>query len=158
MSNPLKISEAASLALHAAGLMATTEGGPCSAEVIADTLGASRSHLVKVLQRLAKAGLVRSSRGPRGGYSLTRPPAGITAREVYETVEGPIDVKTCAMAVPTCGSASCVLGDKFCRIATEVREQLEGITMADFGVSVAESVCVGSGSRGVNRGGGKNAR
>jgi Rrf2 family protein len=140
MSNPVKISEAASLALHATGILAGRERGPRSAEVIADTLGVSRSHLVKVLQRLAKAGLVRSSRGPGGGYSLTRPPQQITAREVYEVVEGPIDVSVCAMEVPTCGWATCVLGDMFCRIGRQVREQLDGVTIADFGTSVGESV------------------
>jgi Rrf2 family protein len=142
MSNPVKISEAASLALHAAGILAGEGEGPWSAETIADTLGVSRSHLVKVLQRMTKAGLVRSSRGPGGGYSLTRPPSEISAREVYEIVEGPIDVTSCAMAVPTCGWASCVLGDMFCRIGKEVREQLEKVTIADFGVSVGESVGV----------------
>jgi Rrf2 family protein len=142
MSNPVKISEAASLALHATGILAGTARGPWSAEVIADMLGVSRSHLVKVLQRLSKAGLVRSSRGPGGGYSLTRPPHEISAREVYEIVEGPIDVSVCAMEVPTCGWASCVLGDMFCRIGKQVREQLDSVTIADFGESVGESVGV----------------
>jgi Rrf2 family protein len=140
VSNPVKISEAASLALHATGILAGTGRGPWTAEDIADTLGVSRSHLVKVLQRLAKAGLVRSSRGPGGGYSLTRPPQEISAREVYEVVEGPIDVSVCAMEVPTCGWASCVLGDFFCRIGKEVREQLGSVSVADFGVSVGEAV------------------
>lgn len=142
MSNPVKMSEAASLALHATAIMADTEGGPWSAEVIADTLGVSRSHLVKVLQRLVKAGLVRSVRGPGGGYGLTRHPREISALEVYEIVEGPIDVSECAMSVPTCGWASCILGDHFCRIGKEVREQLRKVTIADFGVSVGESVGV----------------
>jgi Rrf2 family protein len=142
LSNPVKISEAASLALHAAGMMAGTEGGRASAETMSESLGVSRSHLVKVLQRLVKSGLVASSRGPGGGYALTRPPREISAREVYETIEGPIDVTKCAMEVPTCGWASCVLGDMFCRIGKEVRDRLEKVTIADFGVSVGESVGV----------------
>jgi Rrf2 family nitric oxide-sensitive transcriptional repressor len=142
MSSPIKISEAASLALHAAGILAGNGGGRSSAEAIADTLGVSRAHLVKVLQRLAKAGLVRSSRGPGGGYSLTRPPREISVREVYETVEGPIDESACAMKVPTCGWASCVLGDLFCRIGKELRDQLEKTTIADFSTSVGESIGV----------------
>ncbi|MCK4410230.1 MAG: Rrf2 family transcriptional regulator, partial [Candidatus Eisenbacteria sp.] len=86
----MKISEAASLAIHAAGILAGIGGGQSSAEAMADALGVSKSHLVKVLQRLTKAGLVRSSRGPGGGYSLTRPPREVSIREVYEMVEGPI--------------------------------------------------------------------
>jgi Rrf2 family protein len=142
VSNLVRISEAASLAIHAAGILAGTGGGQSSAEAMADALGVSKSHLVKVLQRLAKAGLVRSSRGPGGGYSLTRPPQEVSVREVYEMVEGPINVSTCAMEVPTCGWASCVLGDVFCKIGTEVREQLEKMTIADFSTSVGESIGV----------------
>lgn len=142
MSNPIKISEAASLALHATGVLADAGSGRASAEALAGALGVSRAHLVKVLQRLAKAGLVRSSRGPGGGYSLTRPPREISVREVYETIEGPIDVKTCAMQVPTCERSSCVLGDLFCRAGRELRDRLEKITVADFGTSVGESIGV----------------
>jgi Rrf2 family protein len=142
MSNPVKISEAASLAIHAAGILAGTDGGQASAEAMAEALGVSKSHLVKVLQRLAKAGLVRSSRGPGGGYSLTRPPQEVSIKEVYEMVEGPMDVDTCAMAVPTCGRASCILGDLFCKVGREVSEQLEKMTIADFSTSVGESIGV----------------
>lgn len=142
MSNPVKISEAASLAMHAAAVLAGTEGGRASAEAIADSLGVSRAHLVKVLQRLAKAGLVRSSRGPGGGYSLARPPKDISVREIYETMEGPIDVSSCAMEVPTCGWASCVLGDLLCKLGRELRDRLDSVTVADFSESVGESIGV----------------
>ncbi len=142
MSNPVKISEAASLAIHAAGILAGAAGGQSSAEAMADALGVSKSHLVKVLQRLTKTGLIRSSRGPGGGYSLTRPPQEVSIREVYEMVEGPIDADTCAMQVPTCGRTSCVLGDLFRRIGREVSEQLEKMTVADFSTSVGQSIDV----------------
>ena len=142
MSSPVNISEAASLALHAAGILAGTGGGHASADAMADALGVSKSHLVKVLQRLAKGGLVQSSRGPGGGYSLTRPPQEVSVREVYEIVEGPIDVDTCAMQVPTCGWASCALGDLFCKLGKELRDQLDKMTIADFSTSVGDSIGV----------------
>ena len=113
-----------------------------TAEAIADTLGVSKPHLVKVLQRLAKGGLVRSVRGPGGGYGLTRPPRDISVREVYEMVEGPIDITTCVMQVPTCGWASCALGDLFCKMSRELRDKLEKTTIADFSKSVGDSIGV----------------
>jgi len=142
MSSPLKISEAASLALHAAAIMAGADDGQASADTMSESLGVSKSHLVKVLQRLVKAGFVRSSRGPGGGYALTRPPQEISVKEIYETVEGPIDVTTCVMQVPTCGWASCALGDLLCRIGRELSEGLEKKTIADFSRSVGKSVGV----------------
>lgn len=142
MSNPVKFSEAATLAIHAAGIMAGAGGRRTSAEAMAEALGVSRSHLVKVLQQLAKAGLVRSSRGPGGGYSLVRPAREVSVKEVYEVVEGPMDVDTCAMEVPACSWGACVLGDLLCRIGRELKDQLERRTIADFSRSVSRSISV----------------
>jgi len=142
MSNPVKMSEAASLALHATGIMAAAADGHASADSMAESLGVSKAHLVKVLQRLVKSGVVRSSRGPGGGYALTRPPQEISVKEVYETVEGPIDVTSCVMQVPTCGWASCALGDLLCRIGRELSDGFEKTTIADFSKSVGKSIGV----------------
>jgi Rrf2 family protein len=55
----------------------------------------------KVLQRLAKAGLVESVRGINGGYRLTKPISEIDLRSVIEAVDGPVKVVPCA------GGGSC---------------------------------------------------
>jgi Rrf2 family iron-sulfur cluster assembly transcriptional regulator len=46
-------------------------------------------YLEQIFQRLRRAGLVTSKRGPGGGYRLARAPEAITLREVVEAVEGP---------------------------------------------------------------------
>lgn len=46
--------------------------------------------LAKIFQALAKAGVLRSHRGVRGGFSLKRPPSAITMKDVIEAIEGPI--------------------------------------------------------------------
>jgi len=51
--------------------------------------------LAKILKHLVDRGLVRSTRGPRGGYSLGRPAAEITFLDVIEAVEGPIALNVC---------------------------------------------------------------
>jgi len=51
--------------------------------------------LAKILKHLVDRGLVRSSRGPRGGYALGRPAAEITFLDVIEAVEGPISLNDC---------------------------------------------------------------
>jgi len=48
--------------------------------------------LAKIFQALAKAGLVKSHRGAKGGFSLARPAKEITVKDVIEAVEGPIDL------------------------------------------------------------------
>lgn len=48
------------------------------------------SYLSKIMRRLCAAGLVKSRRGPKGGFVLARPAEGITLREAIEAVEGPV--------------------------------------------------------------------
>jgi DNA-binding IscR family transcriptional regulator len=64
MSNILKISEAASLALHTTVILAANPNRLVSTKKLASQLHASEAHLSKVLQRLEKADIVNSTRGP----------------------------------------------------------------------------------------------
>jgi Rrf2 family protein len=57
---------------------------------IARAWGIPEGYLLKALRRLVSAQLVRSLKGPNGGYRLTRPAARISLLEVVEAVEGPI--------------------------------------------------------------------
>src|SRR5947209_20589472 len=52
--------------------------------------------LAKVLQKLARKGLLVSQQGTNGGYVLARDPARISIVDVVEAVEGPISINTCA--------------------------------------------------------------
>jgi Rrf2 family protein len=120
MSSLLRISEAASLALHTAALLAAGDGSRMSVREIADRLGASQAHLAKVLQRLAHAGIVTSLRGPQGGFTLARKPESISLREVFEAIEGPPAAGTCLMGDPVCGAKHCLLGG----LVSDVNQQV----------------------------------
>ncbi len=134
MSNPVGVSEAASLALHATAIMAGAGGDPIPTAKMAGLLGASEAHLSKVLQRLAKAGLVQGTRGPGGGFRLTHPPRRTSLRQVYEAIEGRIEVNRCLLGVPVCGQKSCPLGKLLEHLGREVRKGLTRITLADLEV------------------------
>ncbi len=79
---------------------------------LARNLGVSRNHLVKVLQRLNRAGMVRPVRGPRGGYVLKEPPGRITLRRVMEALEGRLEPAGCMLHRPVCGG-HCLLAPVF---------------------------------------------
>ena len=49
-------------------------------------------YLIKIMNYLVKAQILRSKRGPRGGFSLARPLSKITMLDVIEAIEGPMDV------------------------------------------------------------------
>ena len=110
MSSLLKVSEAASLALHTTVFLAGNLDKPVSAREIAATLNVSEAHLAKVLQRLSKVGLVRSFRGPSGGFILGRACEEITLLEVFESIEGPLQSNHCLLGSPVCNGKGCILG------------------------------------------------
>jgi Rrf2 family protein len=64
-------------------------GEPVQIRVISERQAIPSRYLEQIFRRLRRAGLVTSKRGPGGGYTLSRPPARITLREVIEAVEGP---------------------------------------------------------------------
>jgi Rrf2 family protein len=68
-------------------------------------------YLLKILQQLVRANLLRSKRGPRGGFSLGRPPQKITMLQIIEAVEGPM-VSKLNLAEQTCKSGFTVRADK----------------------------------------------
>ncbi len=58
--------------------------------------------LAKIFQALAKANVVKSHRGAKGGFSLARPAAEITVKDVIEAVEGPVHLNVCLIAPGEC--------------------------------------------------------
>ena len=112
MPHLLRVSEAASLALHASALLAAAEGKKLLTRGrMAEFLNVSEAHLTKVLQRLGKLGLVCSVRGPTGGFRLDKPAEDISLLEVYEAIEGPVSKENCLLREQVCRGSECVLGD-----------------------------------------------
>ncbi len=132
METMLNISEAANLALHAGVLLARAEGQPLPARSMAETLGVSYDHLAKVLQRLDRAGLVKATRGPGGGFSLAKKPGSIRLLDLYEAIDGRLAVSRCLFGRKVCFNSQCVMGDLLDRLNDEVREHLQKTRLSDF--------------------------
>ncbi|MAE66355.1 MAG: hypothetical protein CMJ18_18960 [Phycisphaeraceae bacterium] len=86
-------------ALVALAYLASDSGGaapaPMSVRQIADRFSLPVPQLMNVFKDLQRAGLVTSSRGVRGGYSLARAPEQIRMDEVVEATEGPVRLMIC---------------------------------------------------------------
>lgn len=132
MANVLRISEAATLALHTLALLAARPGEILSTHKIATRLEASEAHLAKVLQRLARMGLVRSIRGARGGFVLGKEPAEVTLLEAYEAIDGPLRPSTCLMGHKVCRDRGCILGNLLEEINHDVKQHLSGQRLSDL--------------------------
>lgn len=144
MSAPLKISEAASLALHAMVLLAGQSGGPLSTRQISAQLRVSDHHLSKVMQRLGRAGLVDSTRGPKGGFRLARRGSAITLLEIYEAVEGPFSGRACLLDRPAC-QGGCALGGLVNILGSEVQAYLARTKLGDLAAGMARGLGLDTG-------------
>jgi len=100
----MQVSRKVDYALRAAIHLANEEASErtCSVGEIATRERIPRQFLEKIIQQLIHKGLVRSRRGPRGGYILARPAEQLTFRDVIEAVEGPISLDVCVGEHPDC--------------------------------------------------------
>jgi Rrf2 family protein len=100
----MQVSRKVDYALRAVIHLADEEAAEriCSVSEIASRERIPRQFLEKIVQDLIHKGLVRSRRGPRGGYVLARPADQVTFRDVIEAVEGPIALNNCTGGHPDC--------------------------------------------------------
>ena len=64
-----------------------------------------------IVSGMGKAGLVDSTRGPKGGFVLAKAPGKVTLLEVLEAVDGPVGMRDCLFARQACNGSNCLLGD-----------------------------------------------
>lgn len=109
MSRIVQLSEAATIGVHSMIMIARAKG-LINIKQITQLTGASPNHLAKVMQRLVKANLVQSLRGPTGGFKLRKKPENINILAIYEAIEGPIEIDGCPMVQPLCPFDKCLVG------------------------------------------------
>ncbi len=87
----MKISRSTGYGLLAAGYIAKNEKeGIVLSQTISKEYDIPLEYLLKILQQLVRANLLRSKRGPRGGFVLSKPASRITMLEIIEAVDGPM--------------------------------------------------------------------
>ena len=132
MSSIVQISEAASLALHSMVLLADSLGRPLTVKEITSRTGVSEAHLSKVMQRLAKAGLVTSSRGPKGGFLLGDGGLSTSLLAIFEAIEGPMNDPGCLLAVAECPFRECLFEGLLSRMTAEFKDYMKTKNLGDI--------------------------
>ena len=87
----------------------------------------------KILKSLARAGILVSQRGVKGGYSLSRRPERISIEEIIRALEGPIHITECTHGPGSCDQEQgCPTRVNWQRINGAIRDALEGVTLAEM--------------------------
>ncbi len=96
---------------------------------ISERQGISLSYLEQLFARLRKQGLVSSSRGPGGGYQLSRAATEITVLEVISAVDEKMDNTQCQGKHNCHGDEQCVSHELWQSLSEQIRIYLAGITL-----------------------------
>ena len=113
-------------------LIAKNQPMRMNVKVLAEELNASQTHLAKVFQKLSKAGLVKSLRGPAGGFELNNPAEDITFLEIYEIIDGKITLSDCPLGKNHCAFQSCIFDNELTRISADIYETFRKMRLSDF--------------------------
>ncbi|HST22266.1 MAG TPA: Rrf2 family transcriptional regulator [Blastocatellia bacterium] len=113
-----------------------SNGSPVSLGAISKREGISLLFLEQLFQQLRKGNVVRSIRGPHGGYVLARDPAEITIGEIVRLIEPPLYTSSCFSndgAVDNCRIGdTCIGGAIWKQLAEHVDNFLDSITLAEL--------------------------
>jgi Rrf2 family protein len=130
----LRLSKKADYALIAMKHLALNAGAPStSAREIAEQYDIPIELLAKVLQRLVRTGLLVSTQGTRGGYTLSRPSKAISVAEVIQAIDGPLTVTACSTENHDCEQYSkCSVRDPLWQIRERIATALGTVTLFEM--------------------------
>lgn len=104
-----------------------------SAKAIADAYHIPPQLLAKILQTLTRAGILVSTAGTNGGYSLARPASDINAFEVIRAIDGPLFITSCITIHGTCDlHGTCTIKEPLRKVNDAIKDMLSGLSIADL--------------------------
>jgi Rrf2 family protein len=130
----LKLTKKADYGLMAMKHLAEhADQGACSAKDVAEAYGIPQEALAKILQRLAKVGLIRSQHGMNGGYTLTRDPKMISAFEVIKAIDGPLFITSCITVRGECDQTDrCTIREPLRKVNESIEQVLKNIKISEM--------------------------
>jgi len=106
---------------------------PITIKGIAERQDVSVAYLEQILNRLRRGGLIRSVRGPGGGYVLNREPEKISIGEILRVLEGPIAITSCLDPQEGCMRVEgCVTHLLWKSLGEKIEAFLDGMTLRDL--------------------------
>jgi len=107
--------------------------GPVALKDIAKRQEISEKYLWQLISPLKIAGLVNSTRGPSGGYTLAKKPSEITLNDIVSVLDGPLCIVDCVKDPSLCKrSANCVTREVWSETSEELSKVLASKTLEDM--------------------------
>lgn len=130
----LRLTKKADYGLMALKYLAERAGeASLSAKDVAEAYHIPPQLLAKILQQLAREGLLRSHAGMNGGYTLARQPQEITVFEVIRIIDGPLFITSCVTVTGTCDlTDSCTIKEPLARVNDSITDVLKKIRISDL--------------------------
>jgi len=131
----LRLSKKADYALMAMKHLAQKSSGApsTSARDIAEQYDIPIELMAKVLQRLVRTGLLVSTQGTRGGYTLSRAASTISVADVIQAIDGPVTVTACSTQKNDCEQyRKCSIRDPLWQIRQRIVAALDTVTLAEM--------------------------
>jgi Rrf2 family protein len=130
----MRVTAKADYAVRAAvELVGASEDAPRKADALATAQGIPPSFLENILNQLKSAGIVRSQRGPDGGWWLLRPAEELTLADVIRAVEGPLaSVRGERPDRLTYSGSAAPLQEVWIALRANIREVLEHVTIGQL--------------------------
>jgi len=137
----LRLSKKADYALIAMKHLAIrTDAASISAREIAEQYDIPIELMAKVLQRLARRGLLTSHQGTRGGYRLARPSAVISVADIIQAIDGPLTVTACSTEAENCDQYNkCSVRDPLWRIKDRILSALATCSLQEISTDVTQA-------------------
>jgi Rrf2 family protein len=126
------ISQTAEYALRAITHLAFNAEAPQTNKQISATTLVPMPYLSKVLQSMARAGLIRSHRGLRGGFTLAKSPEDLTVYEVIDAVDPLLRIRSCPLGLRSHGINLCPLHRRLDDAMGMVEKAFRDSTIADI--------------------------
>jgi len=111
---------------------------PVTLADISERQGISLSYLEQLFSRLRRNGLVKSVRGPGGGYRIAKNQAEITISEIITAVDELIDATQCGGQENCHDERRCMTHDLWASLNDKILEYLSGVSLADLVASQRE--------------------
>jgi Rrf2 family protein len=131
----LRLSKKTDYGLLALNYLASeAPAGVASARVIAEKYEIPVELLAKVLQQMARVGLVAAQKGAHGGYKLGRAASTISLADIVEAIDGPLAITACGRNDDPCDQyGSCTVRDPLGRVKDKILTVLQTTTLAEMG-------------------------